>query len=111
MVSPEFSLVFFLFWIEKEIFIWNLNDREVNELESLLPLLDPIHLSNALDTRTWTLDSSGGFFCKSYFQFSASSPNIERFLLNPYGNLNLPLRSKAFVWTVVLNQINTKDIL
>ena len=36
-------------------FIRNLNYREVIELESLLPLLNPISLSSAPDFRIWTL--------------------------------------------------------
>ena len=86
--------------------------RKVNELESLLPLLNPIHLFNTPDTRIWTLDSSGIFSCKSYFQFLTSSPNIDRFLLDkPIWKSKSPSKVKAFVWTAVLNRINTNDML
>ena len=37
----------------------NLHDREVIELESLLPLLDSSHLFDSSDSRTWILNSSG----------------------------------------------------
>ena len=89
-----------------------MNDRETNELESLLPLLNPIHLSNALDIRIWTLDSTGFFTCKSYFHFLTSSANIERFLLDKFiWKSKSPSKVKAFVWTAVLNRINTNDML
>ena len=89
-----------------------MNDKEFNELESLLPLLNPILLSNALDIRIWTLESFGTFSCKSYCQFLTSSPNKERFLLDKLiWKSKSPSKVKAFIWIVVFNQINTNDTL
>ena len=97
-----------------------LHNREVIELKSLIPFLDPIPLFDLFDSRTWTLDSARVFFLYFYFilfyffglNFFTSSPNRERFLLDkPIWKSKAPSKFKAFVWTTFLNRINTDDML
>ena len=46
-------------------FFRNLTDLKSNEMESLLTLLDSVHLCTFSDKRIWILDSIGSFSCKS----------------------------------------------
>lgn len=93
-------------------FFRNLLDREVSELQFLLSVLDSTHLSSEVDKRIWTLDPSGVFSCKSYFQFLTHSPNRVYFLLDKLiWKSKTPVKVKSFVWTAVLNKINTNDML
>ena len=85
---------------------------ESPELVVLLALLNPVHLSSSLDKRLWSLDSSGLFTCKSFFQYLTHSSNTTSLLLDePIWKSKAPFEVKSFIWTDVFNRINTNDIL
>ena len=52
------------------------------------------------------------FYLRSYFQFLTHSLNTTSFHLDkPIWKSKVPSKVKSFIWTVVLNRINTNDIL
>ena len=83
-----------------------------SELVGLLGLLDYVLLSSSPDKRLWSLDPFGLFTCKSYFQFLTHSLTPTSFLLDkPIWKSKAPSKVKSFNWTVMLNRINTNDML
>ena len=93
-------------------FFINLNDRESSELMVLLGLLNFVHLSSSPNKRLWSLDPSGLFTCKSFFQFLTHSSNTTSFHLDkPIWKSKAPSKIKSFIWIDVLNKVNTNDIL
>ena len=83
-----------------------------SELVILLGLLDIVLLSYSPYKQLWSLDPSGLFTCKSYFQFLTNSLNTTSFHFNkPICKSKAPSKVKPFIWTVVLNRINTNNIL
>ena len=92
-------------------FFRNLNDR-VSELVGLLGILDSVLLSSSPNKRLWSLDLPRVFTCISYFQFLTHSLTITSFLLNKcIWKSKAPSKVKFFIWTIVLNKINTNDML
>ena len=74
-------------------------------------LLDFVHLSSSPNKRFQFLDLSEKFTCNSYFQFLTHSLNTTSFLIDkPIWKSKAPSIVKSFIWTTMLNRINTNDI-
>lgn len=88
---------------------------EKSVLQTLLLLLDTwIHFIFLLIQirGCGLLTLMGLLSCKSYFHFITSAPNNVYFLLDkPIQKSIAPSKVKSFVWTVVLNMINSNDFL
>ena len=104
--------------VHDSTYSWNftffliLNDRESFELAGLLGLFDFLLLSSSPDESLWSLDPSRMFTCKSYFQFLTYSLTHTSLLLDkPIWKSKDPSKVKSFICTVVLNRINTNDML
>lgn len=76
---------------------------EVSELEPLLILPDSAHLPSYIDKRIQSLDPSGVFCCRSYFQFLTKSLNRVFFWTKLSGNPKFPLGSN------LLSGLNTRN--
>ncbi|RVW89552.1 LINE-1 retrotransposable element ORF2 protein [Vitis vinifera] len=80
----------------------NLNDSEIEDLESLMRSLDRLHISpSVLDKRSWSISPSGLFTVKSFFlalsQYFESPPVFPtKFVWNS----QVPFKVKSFVWLV-----------
>ena len=56
-------------FIEFKRFRRRLNDGELEQASEIIMMLDPIHICDAVvDRRTWKLEDSGIFSCKSIFK-------------------------------------------
>ena len=72
----------------------------------------PIALLSSSPDKRLSLDPSGFLTRKSFFQFLTHSLNTTSFHLDkPIWMSKTPSRVKSFIWTAVLNKINTNDIL
>ena len=79
------------------LFFGNLNNRNIQDFKSLLLLLENVDVS---------------YSCKLLFHFLTHSPNSQKFFYDKIiWKAKAPSKVKSFVWTVVLNRINTNDLL
>jgi hypothetical protein len=91
----------------------NLNDREIEELSSLLSLLDDVSLNmGGEDRRAWSMDSKGIFSCKSFFEWlvnDESHPLFEH--ANVVWKSKVPNKIKFLGWLIAHGKVNTCDII
>ena len=93
-------------------FIRNLNYRLASEVVLLLNILAPFRVLSIPDRRIWSLESAGVYTCSSFFKYLSRSSNPTSVILsNFFWKIKAPSKVKAFVWTAVLNRINTNDLL
>lgn len=90
-----------------------LNDREIEELHSLLQMLSSFSPNSSLHDRRVRLLDPVGISCRSYFDAlvgSVGSPNFKpfRFIWKSCVTYN---RTKVFAWLVFHNKINTSNLV
>lgn len=97
-------------WSSKVRFLF---EWEIDLLGPLISNLELIFISKSFpDKRVWTFESSGRFSCKSFFKVLILSNNFDlSFPAIRIWKSQVPPRVKAFVWSLVLNHINTMDLL
>jgi hypothetical protein len=91
----------------------NLNDEEALEVSGLLGLIERVVLQESKkDTRSWNLEASGAFTCKSFRNFLCNE--------NPYPNFDpakfiweskVPPKVKFLGWLVAHGRLNTCEML
>lgn len=94
-------------------FIRNLNDRELEQVSSLINLLDSYCFhSFGLNKRIWHLDKSGSYSCKSMFKKLISNSLEHHFSSFSFiWKSCCPMKVKVFTWLISLNKTNTQDLL
>lgn len=112
------SISEFLVWND-DVYSWNLHfrrdlsERDIEDLSSLLLILDRVSLSTLPDSRTWLVCRTGIFNCSSFYtHLTNSNPGSPSFSIhNLIWKSRIPQKVKAFSWTAALNKINTLDNL
>lgn len=91
----------------------DLFDWEVDLLGPLVSNLEKVFISKSFpDKRVWTLESFGVFLCKSFFDMLIPSSNFDlNFLAKRVWKAKVSQRVRAFLWFLILNHINTMDVI
>ena len=95
------------------VFKRNLTDVEIVDLERLMSLLSPIHLtSSVLDVKAWVSFSLRFFSVKLFFAALSNVSNyVSFYLTNFLWKSKVPFKVRAFAWLVTHKKVNTNDIL
>lgn len=88
------------------------HDGEIEELTSMIDILDSVCLSSNEESRVWKGDSLGTFSTKSFLVCLSSSSQYPIFLIaNFLWKIKVPQKVRAFIWTMELGKINTNNML
>lgn len=85
-------------------FCKNLNDRETDDLLTLIPILNRYSIVARPDKRKWILKGPGDF---SYHPSNLSTFPLAEFIWKS----KIPSKMRAYIWAVVSNRANTNDLL
>ncbi|RVX19857.1 hypothetical protein CK203_005103 [Vitis vinifera] len=91
----------------------NLTDSEIDLLQRLMSSLNSVLFSpSSLDSRVWSLSSSGLFSVKSFFLALSKVSNPLMFLPAKFlWSSKVPSKVKALAWLVAHGKVNTNDKL
>jgi hypothetical protein len=88
----------------------NFGEKEKEEWDELILLLEGVSLSHCPDSVRWCLEKSGNFSTSSLYK-ALTYPGVENKWMNSIWRAGLPLKIKMFLWQVCNDKIQSAEQL